>query len=376
MWFTRKKNLYLNVKLIHLRKKLILFALLSVNILSAQKIWDSTYYVKYKSRLIISFFQSYRNYNIELQQYLKKDTFSLSKLNYIAQANNISGIELNYDKLNFSFGYASIPPANVKQTGKTDHFNIGMNIGGNEWILETGYRRYQGFYDKNTPRYDSAFSKWDTTTIDKRGIYTQFPHMISTSYKMKFLYFTNHKRFSFKSGYSCAYRQIKSSFSWVITANGYYNTITTTDTSFFPKKVQPYYDTHANLNGLNVAAFSVYGGASLNIVLWRALFFNLTFLGGPEQQWRSYRYFKDTLHYNRTISYLAFSGDIRGSVGLNFKRWFVTLNGVTDFSYYKSGEMMFVSKYFSGQFSIGYRFKVKTPKIYQKFQQTKLYSYM
>lgn len=365
----------MNVKLTLLRKKLILFALLSVNILSAQKIWDSTYYVKYKSRLIVSLFQSYRNYNIEMEQYLKKDTFGLSKLNYIAQANNISGIEFNYDKINFSFGYASIPPANVKQTGKTDHFNIGMNIGGNKWILETGYRRYQGFYDKNTPKYDSAFTKWDTLTTDRRGIYTQQPHMVSTSYKMKFLYFTNNKRFAFKSGYSCSYRQLKSSFSWVITANGYYNTISA-DSSLIPKPVQKYYDTHANLKGLDAVGGSVYGGASFNLVLWRAFFINLTALAGPEQQWRTYRYFNDTLGYNRTIAYLAFSGDLRGSIGLNFKRWYVSLTGITDFVYYRSGEMLFVSKYFSGAFSLGYRFKVKTPKIYQKFQQTKLYSLM
>lgn len=358
-------------------RKLILLALLSVNILSAQKIWDSTYYVKYKSRLIVSPFFSYRNYNIEVEQYLIKDSLGKSKLNFIAQANTIFGLELNYDKINFSFGFASIPPPNVKQTGKTDHFNIGLNVGGNKWILETGYKRYQGFYNKNTPRYDSAYYKWDSlsTETDRRGIYTQFPHMVSTSYKMKFLYFTNNKRFSFKSGYSCSYRQIKSSFSWVITANGYYNTLNT-DSSFFPKQVQPFYDTHANLRGLNVAAFSVYGGASFNLVLWRAFFMNLTFLAGPEEQWRTYKYTNDTLNYNRTIFYNAVSGDIRGSVGLNFKRWYVSITGCTDFSYYKSGEMMFLSKYFSGAFSLGYRFKVKAPKIYQRFQQTKLYSYM
>ena len=356
-------------------KKLILFSLLSVNILSAQKIWDSTYYVKYKSRLIVSLFQSYRNYNIELQQYLKKDTLGISKINYIAQANNISGIEFNYDKINFSFGYASIPPKNASKTGNTKHFNIGMNVGGNKWILETGYRRYQGFYDKNTPNYDTNYSKVDTLNPGKTGIYTQFPHMVSTSYKMKFLYFTNNKRFSFKSGYSCSYRQLKSSFSWVITANGYYNTLNS-DSSFIPRQVQRFYDTHANIKGLDVAAFSVYGGASFNLVMWRALFFNVTFLVGPEEQWRTYKYHNDTLNYNRTIFYNAISGDLRGSMGLNFKRWYVSLTGVTDFSYYKSGEMFFLSKYFSGAFSLGYRFKVKAPKIYQRFQQTKLYSLM
>ena len=199
--------------------------------------------------------------------------------------------------------------------------------------------------------------------------------MISTSYKMKFLYFTNNKRFSFKSGYSCSYRQLKSSFSWVITANGYYNTLNS-DSSFIPKLVQPFYDTHANIKGLDAIGCSVYGGASFNLVMWRAFFINITVLVGPEQQWRTYKYFNDTLHYGRTTSYVALSGDIRGSTGLNFKRWFVSLTGVTDFSYYKSNSTMFVSKYFSGAFSIGYRFKVKTPKIYRKFQQTKLYSYM
>jgi len=358
----------LNVKLNHLRKKLILFLILSVNILSAQKVWDSTYYVKYKSRLIISLFQSYRHYETELSQFLTKDSLSKSKILYYAQANNISGIEVNYDKINFSFGYASIPPSDPKKTGKTNHFNLGLNVGGNKWILETNYRRYQGFYNRNTSNYDTGFAK--------TGIYTQFPHMTSTSYKMKFLYFTNSKRFSFKSGYSCSYRQIKSSFSWVITANGYYNTINN-DSSMIPRQLYKFYDTHSSLKGLDVAAVSVYGGASFNLVLWRALFVNLTALVGPEEQWRTYKNAgKDTLHYNRTTFYNSISGDLRASIGLNFKRWFVTLSSVNDFSWYKSNDVMMISKYVNGQFALGYRFKVKTPKIYQKFQQTKLYSYM
>ncbi len=359
-----------------MHKKLILFALFSVNILSAQKIWDSTYYVKYKSRLIVSLYESYRHYETELSQFLTKDSLTKSKVLYYAQANNISGIEVNYDKINFSFGYASIPASDPKKTGKTDHFNLGLNVGGNKWILETNYRRYQGFYDRNTPKYDTAFTRPDSMHLDRKGVYTQFPHMTSTSYKMKFLFFTNSKRFSFKSGYSCSYRQIKSSFSWVITANGYYNTINN-DSSMVPKQLNKFYDTHSTLKGMDVAAFSVYGGASFNLVIWRALFVNLTVLLGPEEQWRTYKNVgKDSLHYNRTTFYNSISGDVRGSIGLNFKRWFVTLSSVSDFSWYKSNDVMMVSKYVNGQFALGYRFKVKTPKIYQKFQQTKLYSYM
>lgn len=357
-------------------KKLILFALLSVNILSAQKVWDSTYYVKYRSRIITSLFYSYKFYNIDLEQFVKKDSLGRSKPSYIAPANNILGLEFNYDKINFSFGYAA-PSTEIKKKGKTDHFNIGLNVGGNKWILETAYRRYQGFYDNNTSRYDSAFYKWDSVSplSDRRGIYTQFPHMVSTSYKMKFLFFTNNKKFSFKSGYSCSYRQLKSSFSWVVTANAYYNTLNS-DSSLIPRQIQSYYDLHANIKGMDVVGCSVYGGASFNLVLWRAFFVNVTVLGGPEQQWRTYKYLNDTLKLGRTTSYIAYSGDLRGSMGLNFKRWFVISSIVCDFSINKSNAMRFVQRYISGQFSIGYRFKVKTPKIYQRFQQTKLYQFM
>jgi hypothetical protein len=303
---------------------------------------------------------------MELAQTLVKDTLGRSAVNYHAEANHISGIEINYDKINFSFGYKSVPPANSKKTGNTDHFNLGMNIGGNKWILETAYRRYYGFYDKKTSNYDTNFKH--------TGIYYQFPRLSATSFKTKFLYFANHKRFAYKAGYSCAYRQLKSSASLILTASGYYNTFNS-DSSLIPFQIRNYYDTHADIKGLDVFGFSVYGGASINIVLWRALFCNLTLLIGPEEQWRTYKYQNSTF-YNRTIFYQSWSGDFRLAYGLNFKRWFLMVNFSSDFSIYNGGEMKFVSKFLNTSVSLGYRFKMKTPKIYQKFQQTKLYGLM
>jgi hypothetical protein len=346
-------------------RKLIFSFLLFANILSAQNNWDSTYYVKYNSRLIVALFQSFRQYDIELGQKIIKDTLARSGINYVAEANHISGIELNYDKINFSFGYKSVQPKNVAKTGNTEHFNIGMNIGGNKWILETAYRRYYGFYDRKTSNYDTTFAN--------TGIYNQYPRLSSTSYKMKFLYFANAKRFSFKSGYSCTYRQIKSSASLILTANGYYNTFNT-DSSLIPSALASYYDNHADFKGIDVAAFSVYGGASINIVLWRALFLNLTLLIGPEEQWRTYKYLSG--NYNRTLFYQSWSGDFRLAYGLNFKRWFLTFNFTSDFTVFESGSTRMVSKYLSYSGNLGFRFRLKTPKVYQRFQQTKLYKLM
>lgn len=337
---------------------------ISVNSLFAQrKGWDSTYYRKYKDRLIISYFQSYKNYSIDISQKLTKDSLGLSKITNIAESNLVSGFEINYDKFNISFGFRSPTTQSASaQKGTTKYRNFALNIGGNHWLIENSYRSYSGFYNKNTPSYDTSFKR--------TGIYDQFPHLVSESYKTKFLFFTNANKFSFKSGYSCSHRQLKSAFSFVLSANIYYNRLNS-DSSFFPLQTRDYFDTHRSLNGINVFAFSVYGGGSFNLVLWKAFFMNLTLIIGPEEQWRNYHYL-DT-YPTQTLFYTSISGDLRGSIGLNFKKFFVLLTGTSDFSYYSASQITFVSKYGSVNFSLGYRFKMKPSKGYQKLQQSKFY---
>jgi hypothetical protein len=348
-----------------MRIRLFIFCFfVSASFLYAQKkAWDSTYYRKYKDRLIISYFQSYKNYSIDISQKLTKDSLGLSKINNIAESNLVSGFEINYDKFNISVGFRS--PSNQSVSAKkgfTKYRNFALNIGGNRWLVENSYRSYSGFYNKNTPNYD--------TTFKRTGIYDQFPHLVSESYKTKFLFFTNANKFSFKSGYSCSHRQLKSAFSFVLSANIYYNRLNS-DSSFFPLQTRDYFDTHRSLNGINVFAFSVYGGGSFNLVLWKAFFMNITFIIGPEEQWRTYRYL-DT-YPTQTLFYTSISGDLRGSIGLNFKKFFILLTGTSDFSYYSASQITFLSKYGSVNFSLGYRFKTKPIKAYQKFQQSKWY---
>lgn len=342
---------------------IILLFILSNNSFFAQKNGcDSTYYQKYKDRLIFSFFQSYRNYEIDISQQLTADTFGLSKVAYIAESNLVSGIEINYDKFSLSVGFKS-PSSQSQKKGETKYKNFALNFGGDRWVLENSYRSYSGFYNKNTSNYDTSFHR--------TGIYDQYPNILSEGYKTKFLFFTNSNKFSFKSGYSCNCQQRKSAFSFVLSANIYYNRFNS-DSSFIPYKIRDYYDTHRSLNGLNVFAFSVYGGVSWNLVLWKAFFMNLTLIIGPEEQWRTYHY-TDT-YPTKTLFYTSISGDFRGSIGLNFKKFFVLLSSTSDFSLYSASQVSYLSKYASVNFSIGYRFKVKPSKRYQKFQQSKLYN--
>ncbi len=342
---------------------IILFFLGFLNSFVAQKkAYDSTYYTKYKDRLIISIYQSYRNYSMDVAQKLTKDTLGTSKIGYVAEANLISGFEINYDKFNISVGYKSSPPKDQLKKGDTKYKNFALNIGGNRWIIENSYRSYQGFYNKNTVNYD--------TTFRRTGVYDQNPTLRSEAYKTKFLFFTNSNKFSFKSGYSCSYRQLRSAFSFVLSANIYYNRLNA-DSSFIPYPIRTYYDNHQSINGLNVFAFSVYGGGSFNLVLWKAFFMNLTLIIGPEQQWRTYRYLSN--YPTQDLFYSSISGDFRGSMGLNFKKFFVLVSGTSDFSWYNGNSMEYLSKYGSINFSLGYRFRMKPGKLYRKFQESKVY---
>lgn len=340
---------------------IILLFIISINSVFSQKNgWDSTYYQKYKDRLIISFFQSYRNYSIDISQQLTADTFGISKVSYIAESNLVSGIEVDYDKFSLSVGFKSVASQSQKK-GDTKYRNFALNFGGNRWVLENSYRSYSGFYNKNTANYDTSFYR--------TGIYDQYPNILSESYKTKFLFFTNSNKFSFKSGYSCNCQQRKTAFSFVLSGNIYYNRLNS-DSSFIPYKIRDYYDNHKTQKGLNVFALSVYGGVSWNLVLWKAFFMNLTLIIGPEEQWRTYHY-TDTP--SKTLFYTSISGDFRGSIGLNFKKFFVLFSSTSDFSWYSASQVTYLSKYASVNFSLGYRFKVKPSKKYQKFQQTKLY---
>lgn len=327
-----------------------------------QQKWDTTYYSKYKDRFIVSLYQSYRYYGIDISQKLFRDTLGQSKIEYLAEANFVSGIEISYDKINFSVAYKSAPPANQLQKGDTKYKNFALNIGGGKWILENSYRTYTGFFNKNTVTYD--------TTFKTTGIYTQSPTLSSETFKTKFLYYTNSNKFACKSGYSCTQRQLKSAFSFVLTANINYNRLNS-DSSFIPLPVRKYYDHYQSIKGLNVFAFSIYGGGSVNIVLWRALFLNLTLLLGPEEQWRTYHYAEPKM--SKTLFYTAYSGDFRAALGLNFKRFFVIISSSTDFSLYNSNAVDYTAKYIAGNFSLGYRFKVKTPRLYRKFKESKWY---
>lgn len=325
--------------------------------------FDSTRCQKYNSKIIVGLFQAYNNLNNDFSQDIVSDTGSKSRNNYYAESKRVTGIEINYDKFGFAIGLSSKPQNKSTGKGPSKAVGINFNFGGNIWQIENSFRSFKGFYDKNTPAYDTNFIH----TKD----YNYQTNYINTLFRSKFMYFTNHRRYSFKSNYACNYRQLKTSATWIFSANTHYNYIYN-DSSFFAPASRHYYGDYAYMNSMSVFAVSMNAGAAVTVVLWRAFFAHVMFIVGPEQQWRHYGYSNSGGSY---LSYLSLSGDLRGSIGLNFKRFYWIFFSRNDFALYDSSFVSLLGRSIGGGMVIGWRFNTKTPELYKKFQSTKLYSY-
>ncbi len=323
---------------------------------------DTGYYKKYNDRFAVALYQTfYRSHELIFKQKLTGDSSGVSTLDYFADANEVTGVELAFDKFSFAFGFKSVPPTGASRKGKTYHTSFTGSLGGNKWFVEGGYRRFKGFYDAYTSRRNSAFT--DSTNYYHNAI-------LHEELKAKFWYFFKHNKFSYKSAYSCTYRQLKTKGSWAVQGNLYYNHLAA-DSSLIPYNLKYYYGPYGDLRVFNVLAFSAGGGYSVNFVLRKKLFLNITAIAGLEYQWKDYYHFYGIHTRARAIS---FTGDVRSSLGFNGKNFFMMFTSINDFSVFDNKKIQLVNKYLSQAFTIGYRFKVKTPKLYKRFQETKIYN--
>ncbi len=338
-----------------------------------RKIKDTVYFVEYNSSIIAGYEGETKRMDLITEQYYvtDKDLFknnalkSKSQMLYRAEGDWSHGVALAFDKIGLSFGIGqNTQSASDKiKKGSTSFLSFGLSIGGNKWILEAKYRRHKGFYDAYTPNNDSAYY------ARSGGVYYQQPSLTSDLYKLKFLYFTNHKKFAYKNCYSNSYRQTKTAASWVITANAYYNTLTS-DSTIIASPLKNYYENYSNLKGLNVFGCSVYAGVSVNLVIFKHLMWNGTLLIGPEYQNINYNFNGAPSIY---ISKAGYSIDWRSAIGFNYGKFFTFITGTYDITSIRNSSINVVTDYYIIGFSMGLRIHVKYPKFYQKLQATKLY---
>lgn len=343
-----------------IRKTWFLIPLFSLFIFSLRaQGWDSTYYLKYTDKFCITFNEYARMFNLQLDQKLFTDT-SFSAVSYTAEAKTGIGFTLDWDILGIAFGVYSFP-GDETHKGKTDYSNFALSFGGAKYFLETSYRRYKGFYDVNSPNYDTAF--------EETGIYYQDPDLTATAGQVRFFYVFRNKKFAIKSAYTSTYRQLKSSASLIGLANFYYKEFTSVN-GIVPRPLSGLYGDYETWSGLFVPGFSAGIGGSGNLVIGKRFLLNGTLAFALTSQWRHYS-FLDKPSFNKT--YLSPVGDSRFAISYNAPRFLISIYSKTDFSFYNSQAINLEARFISAELDIGYRFNLKDPSFMPKVRQWWVY---
>jgi hypothetical protein len=325
-----------------------------------QKDYDFTKYQKYDTVLVVGLFQQYRTFSTIIVQQMNADTLRLSEQTYLAESNLTGGIVLSYDKFRLAFATRNQPNKLSEGKGFTSMFNIGLSVGDNKYNVDAYFRRFKGFYNNNLSKYDS------TERITK---YFVLPNMVSSLFITRFMYFTNYRKYSYKSAFGCNYRQLKSAASWIL--GGTFNVFNIrNDSSLIPLASRYLYNDYAMMHGLRSINLGVNAGAAATIVLFKAWFVAGHFTLGPEQQWRNYNLF--TSH--RKISYVSWSGTGMFSLGLNLKRFYFLASFTNDYNLFDSKKIMnFRLDSKTNNVTLGWRFHYRTPRFYKRFQASKAY---
>jgi hypothetical protein len=344
-----------NTKAIYFSRKLtFVFALLVfVSIFNteafAQKYIDSTYYVSCRNRLSVGIHFTARSYKLNISQKIETDSTGKSPVKYQADAVNSFGFIVDYKKLLLQVGFRTGKVDEFKK-GRSQYSNLMLNIGGNKFLFETTYRRYKGFYDQNTPNYLSSYN--DT-----------LPYFINNNleavrFKMKGIYFSNYRKFAYRSVYSCGYRQLKSNATWIYTPSIYREKISSSK-GIIPDSIRTYYGGQRDLEEIRITGASFGVGGSGTLVLSKKFFINLTFVPSIELQRRRYSYLDKG---DNKATYVSLNADVRSSIGYNTEKFFIYILNTADLHVFQGFGITIQPSFTTNSLVVGYRFSVDKNK--------------
>ena len=325
---------------------------------------DTNYIRKYPDRFIVTLSTSWRSYDIRFRQTFAEDTLGWGAPHLIPNLNQSSGISIDFDKISFSFGIGTKAHTeeDLRRKGNTTYTSLGLSFSFYRFRFESSYRRYQGFYDLNTPAYDTLF--------DSTGVYYQDPDFSARAIRVKALFIQNKKKFSYNSAYFNTQRQLKSAGSWLVVGNIYDNKFTTIE-SLIPDSSQQFYGHYAKLNHCHLQGISVGPGFSYNLVIFKTLYANLTLTSGFDIQHRQFKTSDGS--FTNDFWKIGAAGDVRAAIGLNGKRMFLSLTGRIDYNSYVSEGMTLETRFYAVDFNFGYRFKMRKGRAYRKLNENKWY---
>lgn len=190
--------------------------------------------------------------------------------------------------------------------GESDILDLQANIYGKRWGGEAYYQRYNGFYIDDL-----------TKKVPANTPYPQRPDLETTNFGLTANYVFNSKKFSYRSAYNFADRQLRSAGTPVVfvSLNGF---TTSGDTAIIGRGYQDRFGDDALIKNIRVNTLGVAPGYAYNFI-FKGFFLNGTLALGPAHNSVSYTYDDDRTNRNSKIDLFVAT---RLSVGYNGDRVF------------------------------------------------------
>ncbi|GIV36115.1 MAG: hypothetical protein KatS3mg032_0494 [Cyclobacteriaceae bacterium] len=195
---------------------------------------------------------------------------------------------------------------NTRLYGTTKARDWQVNILSRKWGGDAYYQKYEGFYRKDS-----------RVAIPAGMPFPQRPDLHTRNFGISGFYVFNHRRFSLRSSFNFADRQLRRQGSWII-----YGTINafsaSEDSVLIPPAARADIGEGSDFTRLQYTTFGLAPGYSYNLI-WRKFFLNGTLTAGPAHHWVSWRDAGQTLRRDITINSTA---TLRLALGYANNRWF------------------------------------------------------
>jgi hypothetical protein len=236
----------------------------------------------------------------------------------------------------------AVPTAQDKNEiyGKSEAFDLQMNLLGKNWGADIFYSNYNGFYAADSDK-----------PVAPNTPYPQRPDLSTRIYGLNGIYVFNKNKFSLRSAYNFAERQKKSAGSFLLagTISSYH---LKADSSLYGKYYESLFGTDADVSDFRSFTVSVAPGYTYTLV-WKNLFLNGALSVGP-----AYR----DVDYDVTGGHRSSTGvdgfvDFRLGLGYNGERFFAGLNYVSQSRNVKFEQARLSAISSTFRLLVGYRFR-------------------
>lgn len=280
-----------------------------------------------------------RSLNFELQKNNRNDLLTFKPNNTYS-----FGVGLYLFELGFELAFAI--PIDEKSRyiyGHSDARDLQLNVLGKAWGLDAFYQKYSGFYITDKGNEPEAGEP-----------YPQRPDIDSRNFGFTGNYVFNNQRFSFRSVYNFAERQLKSKGSLLLFASVRSFRLSA-DSSILSGQQRQVFGDDVSFRQLRYTTFSIAPGYTYSMI-YKNFFLNGSLAVGPAHHWIYYQLGTGVSRNEIAINTFV---SARIGIGYNGNRIFGGITFFSQGSIVKFEDVQFSNNNGSFKMLMGYRFGEK-----------------